>query len=157
MGNQPIVPSTVLDSLKLLFAKKENVSWVSKSLLILKLTASNILMTIFLRGNTVDSSVIAKVNDQIRYCIPFVPHPHKLVLTEGVALLLSNELYELFGLIRTFESFKPENDCYQEHDFGCINMGDQNYFFKFDYFDENYTYFQENGNRVLTIMLSYEY
>jgi hypothetical protein len=100
---------------------------------------------------------LTEINDAIRGCVPLMPQPHKLILTEGVATLTPEQLGELFCKVRNFKQFTTENDPYKEHDFGCINLFGEKFFFKFDYYDSKFESFKDNGNRVLTIMYANEY
>jgi hypothetical protein len=59
--------------------------------------------------------------------------------------------------VKEFNIFNNDNDPYKEHDFGSFSFNGQTYFWKFDYYDDEYKYFKENGNRVLTIGLMSEY
>jgi hypothetical protein len=69
----------------------------------------------------------------------------------------SNDLIKIVEAVRKFSNFTPDNDPYGEHDFGKVEVNDESYFFKIDYFDENYEFFKEDGKRVLTIMHCSEY
>jgi len=59
--------------------------------------------------------------------------------------------------VKEFNIFNNDNDPYKEHDFGSFSLNGQTYFWKFDYYDDEYKYFKENGNRVLTVGLMSEY
>ncbi len=100
---------------------------------------------------------IAVKNDAIRKHIPHVSPPHQLVLTAAVAALAKEELHELIIAVREFNVFTSDNDPYREHDLGKIILKDQEYIWKFDYYDDDFEYHREDGNRVLTIMASHEY
>ena len=79
----------------------------------------------------------------------------KVFLTPGVIESKSKE--KVINAVRTFDTFTQDNDPYFEHDFGKVNIDGEDYFFKIDYYDSNYECFQEDGNRVLTIMRADEY
>ncbi len=79
----------------------------------------------------------------------------KVLLTEGVEH--SEDLQKVIKAVQIFDDFSPDNDPYKEHDFGKVTINNEEYFFKIDYYDDEYQYFKEDGNRVMTIMLSYEY
>lgn len=100
---------------------------------------------------------IAKTNDQLRLCIPSLPCPHTLVLTQAVQALPSDQLDELFAKTRNFASFTEDNDPWEERDFGRVEIDGEGYFWKFDYYDESLQFFKENGVRVLTLMHASEY
>ena len=79
----------------------------------------------------------------------------RVVLTPGVSEAEDRE--KILTAVREFNSFSPDNDPHLEHDFGKITVNDEDYFFKIDYFNDNYEYFREDGKRVMTIMRSDEY
>ena len=69
-------------------------------------------------------------------------------------------MYSPFSILSAFEGikdFNEGNDPYGERDFGSVMHNGVKYFFKFDYYDENLEYFQEDGYRVLTVMQADEY
>lgn len=94
---------------------------------------------------------IAMKNDQIRKT--FIGG--KIILTLGVRE--SNDMDRVLRAVQEFDSFTPDNDPYEEHDFGKVVVAGEEYFFKFDYYDDMYQCFKEDGNRVLTIMRTDEY
>lgn len=96
---------------------------------------------------------IARKNDLCRTTFMFC----KVLLTRSVADSPDRE--DIITAVREFpeDQFTPNNDPYGEHDFGAFDVNGTKYFWKFDYYDSNYEGFQENGNRVLTIMRSDEY
>lgn len=56
--------------------------------------------------------------------------------------------------------FTEDNDPYNEHDFGAVDFQGKKYFWKFDYYNGDYTAGAEDGEpmkRVLTVMLAEEY
>ncbi len=81
----------------------------------------------------------------------------KVVMTDGVAGSPDKE--EVITAVRSFTSdmFTPGNDPHGEHDFGEVDVNGSKYFWKFDYYDQSYQHFQEDGHRVLTIMRADEY
>ena len=79
-----------------------------------------------------------------------------------------NEIMHVFRKVATFDQFTPDNDPYGEHDFGAIQHGDENVFWKIDYYDrESLDAGEEYGSedpsdpeittRVMTIMLAQDY
>lgn len=96
-------------------------------------------------------SAIAVKNDQIRKTFTCC----KLVFTPSVAA--RNDLDMIVNAIREFNQFTLENDPHGEHDFGKVIVNGGSYFWKFDYYDENFEFFKEDGNRVLKIMHVSEY
>ena len=101
---------------------------------------------------------IAIINDRLRKSVPFVPPPHRMVMTSSVASLNEVTLLKVFEKVRAFSEFDPEeNDPHGERDFGSVSVEGTKYFWKFDYYDERFEFFKENGVRVLTIMRANEY
>ena len=103
--------------------------------------------------NTSIPSEIAQKNDECRRS--FDPRLVRVVMTQGVAY--SQNQAEIIEAVRSFEKFNKGNDPYGEHDFGSAVVHGITYFFKFDYYDDDFRFFKEDGNRVLTIMRSDEY
>jgi hypothetical protein len=110
-----------------------------------------------LEENKLASLVIAELNDQLRSCIPLLPPPHILILTQGVQALHERLLAELFEKVKTFSEFNKSNDVYGERNFGTVSVERVNYFWKYDFYDETYSFYKPNGNRVLTLMRADEY
>ena len=79
----------------------------------------------------------------------------KVLLTSGVNDY--DNLQEVIKAVQNFNTFTLDNDPYSEHDFGKVTVNSEEYFWKVDYYDDNYEYFKEDGNRVLTIMRTDEY
>ena len=100
---------------------------------------------------------IAKINDQLRISLPFLSSPHRFVMTSAVASLSAEKLINLFHKVRSFEDFNRGNDPYKEHDCGVIDFEGDQYVWKIDYYDQDFQFFKENGNRVLTLMHTSEY
>ena len=96
---------------------------------------------------------IARKNDVIRRTFT----GGLIVLTSGVEALEAGDKEAVLTKIREFDDFNDGNDPYGEHDFGTVTHNGIKYFFKFDYYDNNHEYHQEDGNRVLTIMQADEY
>ena len=99
--------------------------------------------------SNVKKEEIAKKNDQFRRT--FVGG--KVMLTSGVESDVNLE--KVIEAVKKFEDFTE--DTYGEHDFGKITIDEEDYFFKIDYYDADYKYFEVNGLRLLTIMRSEEY
>ena len=96
---------------------------------------------------------IARKNDFIRRTFA----GGLIVLTSGVKALESADKEAVLRQVREFDDFNDGNDPYGEHDFGTVAHNGVKYYFKFDYYDDNHEYHQEDGNRVLTIMKADEY
>ena len=99
------------------------------------------------------AETIARKNDYIRKNL----RGAVIMVTPSVQSLSEQDGEALFRKIRDFNEFDKGNDPYGEHDFGAVNHGGVKYFFKFDYLDDSFKYFKEDGNRILTIMRSDEY
>lgn len=71
--------------------------------------------------------------------------------------------YELLRKLAEFDTFTPENDPYEEHDFGAFEYEDERYFWKIDYYDLNMLFMSPDPAdpaftiRVLTLMHADEY
>lgn len=102
---------------------------------------------------------IRLLNDQLRKTFM----GGKVMLTVGVCELNENDRAELLNKVKTFDNFNPDNDPNQEHDFGAIDFKGATYFWKIDYYDNDYLYLSPDAanedltNRVLTIMRGDEY
>ena len=87
----------------------------------------------------------------------------KIVLTQGIEAKTYEEIAEIMLKIRHFNNFTPDNDPYNEHDFGRFDYKGETIYFKIDYYDKNYQYLSEDPanpdvtNRVMTVMLASEY
>ncbi len=81
----------------------------------------------------------------------------------SMAWLAASATSALIDQISRFDAFTPDNDPHGEHDFGCIDIGKQKFFWKIDYFDlklERHSPDAANTDsthRVLTVMLASEY
>lgn len=87
----------------------------------------------------------------------------RVAVTAGIAALGHAAVYEIFDLITAFDDFTPANDPNGEHDFGSFHYGEHQVFWKFDYYDLDYTMHSPDPAdetvtaRVLTVMLAEEY
>ena len=100
---------------------------------------------------------IAQKNDELRFSMPFVQKPHRFMMSRGVACLEADKLLSLIKLFREFKDFGKHNDPYGERDFIDLDLDGDKFFLKIDYFDDNFEYYREDGNRVLLIMRANEY
>jgi len=86
-----------------------------------------------------------------------------IVITAGVAALDVAVRSELLAAVRRFDAFSADNDPYGEHDFGAIEIADQTFFFKIDYYDRSLMFHSPDPadpavtTRVLTLMRADEY
>lgn len=87
----------------------------------------------------------------------------KIVLTQGIEAKNYEEIAEIMLKIRDFDNFTPDNDPYDEHDFGSLDYKGETIFWKIDYYEKSYQYLSEDPanpnltNRVMTVMLASEY
>jgi hypothetical protein len=103
---------------------------------------------------------IAELNDLLR--TTFLTG--KVVFTAGIMTLTDEERSKVVEAVQSFDSFTPDNDPHEEHDFGAIELdGIGRIFWKIDYYDLSYSYLSDDPadpgktRRVLTIMLAEEY
>ena len=101
--------------------------------------------------------IIQKKNDELRALLPSLPRPHRMVMTEGVRSLCAIGKRDVLRKIKEAKDFTEDNDPYGEHDTIFVELDDQNYICKIDYYDSNFKWHEENGNRVFTIMHASEY
>ncbi|AFY57325.1 Protein of unknown function (DUF3768) [Rivularia sp. PCC 7116] len=107
---------------------------------------------------------ICALNDKFRQT--FDAKLGKVVITQVVGCLNTNQLQKLLQAVKQFSDFNENNDPWKEHDMGKIELFDEKFFFKIDYFDRQ-KYQQGIGSeepynvdktfRVMTIMLASEY
>ncbi len=86
-----------------------------------------------------------------------------VVITPAVQELGDEEKAKLLSAVREFNEFDADSDPHHEHDFGAIDLHDQKWFWKFDYYSPDMRMGSENPDdadktrRVLTIMHASEY
>ena len=114
--------------------------------------------------NTAYTAVeIARENDFLRQFLDtFMDLPsrkRRVVLTSSVAE--SSKRDQILSAVQAFDAFTPDNDPYEEHDFGKVTVAGEEYFFKIDYYDFWCTGgadpYKVRPNRLLTIMHVSEY
>lgn len=104
-----------------------------------------------------DTQVIRELNDQARQTLTGC----RVLVTPGVMALNATDM--ILAMVRRYTAFTPDNDPYGEHDFGSLRYADETIFWKFDYYDVDYTMHSPDAAdpavtaRVLTIMLGSEY
>jgi hypothetical protein len=87
----------------------------------------------------------------------------RVVITQGIASLDEHVISAILAQVRSYDSFTPDNDPYREHDFGSFWPGDIQVFWRWDYYDLDYSMHSPDPAdetvtaRVLTIMLAEEY
>ena len=86
-----------------------------------------------------------------------------VVVTAGVQALPREQRSSLLAKIRAFDAFTEDNDPHGEHDFGVVEDGDVQCFWKIDLYDREMELMSPDPSdpavttRVLTIMLADEY
>lgn len=108
---------------------------------------------------TETSSQIAALNDKTRRTFTGC----KVIITPGIHGLKPQSIRSIIDAVRTFDDFTPDNDPYNEHDFGSFQYKGMTIFWKFDYYDPDLSMHSLDASdpaitaRVLTIMLADEY
>jgi hypothetical protein len=103
---------------------------------------------------------IAELNDLCRKAMGVAG---RLVQTSGICALPFQDQSAIREKVETFNAFTPDNDPYEEHDFGAFEHYGERILWKIDYYDPTMTYGSEDPAdpsktiRVLTIMLASEY
>lgn len=106
-----------------------------------------------------DVERIRALNDRARHSFTGC----RVAITRGIAALGHDAVYAIFDLVKAYDDFTPDNDPYGEHDFGSLYWGEHQVFWKFDYYDIDYTMHSPDPadetvtSRVLTVMLAEEY
>jgi hypothetical protein len=104
-----------------------------------------------------DTQRIRELNDQARQTLTGC----RVLVTPGVLAL--NETDMILAMVRRYSAFTPDNDPYDEHDFGSFRFQDETIFWKFDYYDLDFTMHSPDAAdpnvtaRVLTVLLGSEY
>ena len=87
-----------------------------------------------------------------------------VLLTAGIDSFPADDVANIMSLVQNFNNFTPNNDPYNEHDFGSFMYNGNKIFWKIDYYDRLNSHFASENpanpsvtNRVLTIMLAEEY
>lgn len=62
----------------------------------------------------------------------------------------------IIQMVKDYSTFTMDNDPYNEHGQGSFHFHGSRFSWRIDYFDDSYRFFEEDGNRVLTIMHSSE-
>ena len=109
--------------------------------------------------NTACTANIRSLNDRFRQT--FIGGA--VVITAGIAALDEATRQRIFCAVQTFDAFDEDNDPWQEHDFGTVEIDGQRVFFKIAYYDPTRAMHSEDAadpaktERVMTIMLASEY
>ncbi|HZS53841.1 MAG TPA: DUF3768 domain-containing protein [Bryobacteraceae bacterium] len=106
-----------------------------------------------------DSAKIAQLNDAFRKSL----RGGKVMLTASVTALPESVRVHALLVVNSYDKFTPDNDPYNEHDFGSFELIGRTFFWKIDYYDELLKRGSENPadpektTRVLTLMLAEDY
>ncbi len=82
----------------------------------------------------------------------------RVVMTRGVSDLNEETLKEIIVAVKRFNTFTPDNDPHEEHDFGAFEVEDHKLFWKIDYYAPDLRGGSDDASdpaktkRVLTIM-----
>ena len=104
-----------------------------------------------------DSQRIQQLNDAARQTLTGC----RVSVTAGVRALDATDM--ILTMVRRYSAFTPDNDPYAEHDFGSFQFADETIFWKFDYFDSDFSMRSldpaepDITARMLTILLGSEY
>jgi hypothetical protein len=96
----------------------------------------------------------------VERCIPQKLHRRQSDAHTSGAGLEEGELRALLNSVRAADNFNADNDPYKEHDFGSIDQGGEQYYWKIDYYDPGLQGGSDDPTktcRVLTIMRADEY
>lgn len=102
---------------------------------------------------------IRELNDSFRKTLA----GGQTVFTSGVSALGVAFSAEALTAVRSFDAFTPDNDPYEEHDFGAVTVDGKKLFWKIDYYDLSRRFGSEDPAdpaqtaRIMTIMLAEEY
>lgn len=102
---------------------------------------------------------IAELNDALRK----EGQGGMIVETQGIQALSGDIRQQVYAAVRTFDSFSPDNDPHQEHDFAALTVAKKRINWKVDYYDPSMSFLSEDPTdpsitkRVMTIMLAEEY
>ncbi len=105
------------------------------------------------------SAKVRQLNDAFRQTLT----GGTVLLTAGIIELGSDKQAEVLAAVRAFDAFTPDNDPWDEHDFGALDIEGERIFFKLDYFDLTRAFHSIDPadpavtERVLTIMVASEY
>lgn len=115
------------------------------------------------------SAKVRQLNDQLRQTLT----GGTVVMTAGIMALSPDKQAEVIAKVKDFDVFTPDNDPWDEHDMGVIEIEvpgsgfggtvTERVFWKMDYYDLTRAYLSPDPadasvtERVLTIMLADEY
>ena len=120
---------------------------------------SHVEMSCYLSPGQLHAQKVRTLNDDLR-CRH---RGGKLYITRGITALGVGKLPLIVDAVAAFDAFSPDNDPYDEHDFGSVTIGTEKVFWKIDYYDRSMEYGSPNPadpevtTRVMTILLASEY
>ncbi|WP_286131817.1 DUF3768 domain-containing protein [Roseobacter sp. AzwK-3b] len=85
------------------------------------------------------------------------------MITRGIAAMGDDAVQHILARVRSYDQFTAHNDPYQEHDFGSFLWGEVQVFWRWDYYDLDFSMHSPDPAddtvtaRVLTVMLAEEY
>jgi hypothetical protein len=103
--------------------------------------------------------LICKLNDEFRNTFT----GGEIMLTPGVTALSLNRQLDIRAAVKSFGCFDDDNDPFNEHDYGAVEVAEFSVFFKIDCYDRSMENASPNPcdpkvtTRVLTIGLRPEY
>ena len=106
-----------------------------------------------------DANRIAALNDRARQTFADC----RVMIALGLQALGDEMLHTILLAVQQFNTFTPDNDPFEEHDFGKIDVGNHVIFWKFDYYDLDLSMHSPDPSdptvtaRVLTVMMADEY
>lgn len=106
-----------------------------------------------------DTRKIRELNDHARRSFTGC----RVVITRSTSELDEQVISSIIAEVRSYSQFTPQNDLYQEHDFGSFHLGGNHVFWKWDYYDLDHSMQSPDPSdpavtaRVLTIMLAEDY
>lgn len=86
----------------------------------------------------------------------------KFEMTAGVRELPGDLRAQALSVLRSYDNFNPENDPFNEHEFGSFDIADRRFCWRIEAFDKHLRYGSDDPTdpkkttRVLTLMLSSE-
>lgn len=109
---------------------------------------------------TDQATTISELNDSLRRG---EAQRGQVLVTQGINSGGHAFVRDVMQAVQTFDQFDADNDPYDEHDFGALEVAGQKIFFKIDYYDLALSAGSPDPAdpavtmRVLTIMLAEEY
>lgn len=105
------------------------------------------------------TALVRALNDDLRRTLT----GGRIMITQSVQARPPAFLAQTLALVAAFDAFDPDNDPWDEHDFGAIEVCGDKLFWKIDYYDPTLSCGSADPSdpkqtvRVLTIMLAEDY